>query len=287
MPKEAKQDKRRRAVLVIDRLDRHMPNAKIQLDYRSPLELLVSVVLSAQCTDRRVNLVTPALFRRYPTAASYARAKVSELEGMIKSCGLHRSKARNLIAAAKVMLERYQGKVPTSRAELESLPGVGHKSAGVVCIHLGSEEAFPVDTHIRRLAKRLGFTKSDNPDQVELDLRALLPPNRWTKGHQLLIWHGRRTCFARRPACERCAVADLCPKIGVAKSGSAATRRPLRAGRARPSASSSVSGSARASTPRDGRRTSSHSGDPSRAEWPPPTALPPPGSGGFLRDRGT
>jgi endonuclease-3 len=138
------------------------------------------------------------------------------LEGLIKSCGLYRSKARNLIAAAKVLVEQHQGEIPKTREALETLPGVGHKTAGVVCIHLGTEEAFPVDTHIRRLAKRLGFSKHDNPDDVEMDLRALLPTNRWTKGHQLLIWHGRRTCFARRPACERCVVADLCPKIGVA-----------------------------------------------------------------------
>src|SRR5262249_53451172 len=236
------------------------------------------------CTDKRVNLVTPELFRRFPTTESYARAKVSELEEAIKSCGLYRSKARNIIAAAKVMLERYQGKVPITRAELEALPGVGHKSAGVVVIHLGSEGAFPVDTHIRRLAKRLGFTKHDNPDLVELDLRALLPANRWTKGHQLLIWHGRRTCFARRPACERCVVADLCPKIGVAKPRRAEARRRLNAQRARPSASSSASGSAPASAPRGGRRTSSRSGDPSRAEWPRPAGLRPRGSADSLRD---
>jgi endonuclease-3 len=216
MPRESQQAKRERAVAVIDRLDAHMPGAKIELDHGTPLELLVSVILSAQCTDRRVNLVTPGLFRRYPTAKSYARAKVSELEALIKSCGLYRSKARNLIAAAKVLDEQHQGEIPKTREELEALPGVGHKTAGVVCIHLGTEDAFPVDTHIRRLAKRLGFSRHDNPDDVETDLRALLPTDRWAKGHQLLIWHGRRTCFARRPACERCVVADLCPKIGVA-----------------------------------------------------------------------
>ncbi len=232
MPRESQQAKRPRAVAVIDRLDAHMPGAKIELGYRTPLELLVSVILSAQCTDRRVNLVTPALFHRYPTAKSYARAKVSELEGLIKSCGLYRSKARNLIAAAKVLVERHQGEIPETREELEALPGVGHKTAGVVCIHLGTEDAFPVDTHIRRLAKRLGFSRHDNPDDVEMDLRALLPTNRWAKGHQLLIWHGRRTCFARRPACERCVVADLCPKIGV--------RRRPRAPLAQPSTSSSA-----------------------------------------------
>src|SRR5260370_21292213 len=216
MPRESKQAKRPRAVAVIDRLDAHMPGAKIELGYRTPLELLVSVILSAQCTDRRVNLVTPALFHRYPTAKSYALAKVSELEGLIKSCGLYRRKARNLIAAAKVVVERQQGEIPKTREELEALPGAGHKTAGVVCIHLGTEDAFPVDTHIRRLAKRLGFSRHDNPDDVEMDLRALLPTNRGAKGHQLLIWHGRPTCFARRPACEPCVLPDLCPKIGVA-----------------------------------------------------------------------
>jgi len=213
-----------------------MPNAKIELDFRTPMQLLVSVILSAQCTDKRVNLVTPALFARYRTPQAFASAPIEELESLIKTCGLYRSKAKNIVAAAKALVENHGGQVPLTRAELEALPGVGRKTAGVVLIHLGGEPAFPVDTHVRRVSRRLGLTRQSDPDKVEADLRVLLPSSLWAKAHQLLIWHGRRTCFARTPACERCVVAKLCPKIGVAK----ATRRAA-AGRARPSAVSSAS----------------------------------------------
>lgn len=224
MSREPKAQKRRRAREVLERLERQMPEAHIQLRYESPLELLVAVMLSAQCTDQRVNQVTPALFARFRDAAAYASASVKELESYIRTCGLYRSKARNLIAAARALTERYGGEVPTRRAELESLPGVGRKTAGVVCIHLGGDDAFPVDTHIRRLAGRLGLSRHTNPDKVELDLQALLPPERWAKGHQLLIWHGRRTCTARGPACERCVVSALCPKRGVPSPRKAVSR---------------------------------------------------------------
>jgi len=234
--RESKQEKRRRASAVIKRLDAYMPNAKIELGYRTPLELLISVILSAQCTDKRVNMVTPALFARYPTAQAYAKASPQELESMIKTCGLYRSKAKNIIAAAQALVQDHGGLVPVSRAQLEALPGVGRKTAGVVTIHLGGDAAFPVDTHIRRLARRLGFTKQTDPDKVERDLMELLPAADWAKAHQLLIWHGRRTCFARSPACERCVVAKLCPKIGVPK----ATRKPAPR-LVRPSTASSAS----------------------------------------------
>jgi endonuclease III len=217
--------KKVRAVEVLSRLDAHMPDAKIELDYTNPLELLVAVILSAQCTDKRVNMVTPALFARYPTAADYAASSVEELEGYIKTCGLFRSKAKNIIAAARSLVAEFGGRVPMRREQLEGLAGVGKKTAGVVSIHLGGDEAFPVDTHIRRLAVRLGFSRETDPDKVERDLQALVPSSMWTKGHQLLIWHGRRTCFARAPECERCVVNPLCPKIGVKKR----TAAPIRA----------------------------------------------------------
>jgi endonuclease-3 len=137
------------------------------------------------------------------------------VEPYIQTCGLYRNKAKNIVAAAKALVAQHGGEVPRSREALEKLPGVGRKTAGVVCIHLGGDAAFPVDTHVKRLAGRLGFTRETDPDKVERDLQALLPPERWMKGHQLLVWHGRRTCFARSPACERCVVADLCPKRGV------------------------------------------------------------------------
>ena len=221
---------------MIARLDARMPNAQIELGYQTPLELLVSVILSAQCTDRRVNMVTPALFARYPTVQAFAGASRRELQGLIKTCGLYRSKAKSIIAMARELVRQHGGRVPVTRAELQTLPGVGRKSAGVVSIQLGGGAALPVDTHIRRLAYRLGFTRQRDPDKVEVDLSALLPSELWAKAHQLLIWHGRRTCLARSPQCERCAVADLCPKIGVAKV------RPRPVPRlARPSAASSAS----------------------------------------------
>ncbi|OJT18288.1 endonuclease III [Archangium sp. Cb G35] len=209
------ESKRKRAVDVLDRLEESMPDVRIELDYRTPMELLVAVILSAQCTDKRVNMVTPALFQRFPDPYSYARATVEELEPYIQTCGLYRAKAKNIIAAAQALVDEHGGEVPRSRALLEELPGVGRKTAGVVCIHLGGDDAFPVDTHVKRLAYRLGFSRHEDPDKVELDMQALLPPERWAKGHQLLVWHGRRTCLARAPACERCAVAHLCPKKGV------------------------------------------------------------------------
>ena len=160
-----------------------------------------------------------------PTA--YARASVEELEPFIQSCGLYRAKAKNIIAAARALVDEHGGEVPRSRAALEELPGVGRKTAGVVCIHLGGDDAFPVDTHVKRLAYRLGFSRHEDPDKVERDMQALLPPERWAKGHQLLVWHGRRTCFARAPACERCPVADLCPKKGVRTRPTAGPRARL------------------------------------------------------------
>ncbi len=226
MPKEALEAKRRRAVQVFDRLDAQMPNAEIELRYEDPFQLLVAVILSAQCTDKRVNAVTPALFARFPDPAAFAKARTAEVEKLIQTCGLYRSKAKNLIAAARALQAEHAGQVPNSRETLVTLPGVGRKTAGVVCMHLEGDHAFPVDTHILRLSYRLGFSEHDHPDKVEADLQRLLPPERWKKGHQLLIWHGRRTCYARSPACESCVVNALCPKRGVARPKPAA--RPAR-----------------------------------------------------------
>jgi endonuclease III len=208
-------DKQQRASAIIDRLDAAMPEAKIELDYRTPLELLVAVALSAQTTDKRVNLVTPALFAAFPTAAHYARATPKTLQPYIKTVGLFRNKSKNLVALGKQLVAQHGGEVPTSRAALAELAGVGLKTAGVVAIHLGSDSAFPVDTHVLRLSKRLGLSTKTKPDLVEADLQKLLPVARWSKGHQLLIWHGRRVCHARTPECHRCVVAELCPKRGV------------------------------------------------------------------------
>ena len=213
MPRSKAQEKAR-AAAIIDALAKAMPQARIELHYTTDLELLVAVILSAQCTDRRVNLVTPALFARCRTAADYAALTPHEIEGYIKTCGLFRAKARNLVALGKALTAR-GGTVPRTRAELAELPGVGPKTAGVVAVHLGTEAAFPVDTHVGRLARRMGLTRQTNPNRVERDLSALLPKERWGMAHQLLVWHGRRVCHARTPSCPTCVVRELCPKKGV------------------------------------------------------------------------
>jgi endonuclease-3 len=215
MAKEALADKRRRAAEVIRRLDAAMPEAEIELDYETPLELLVAVLLSAQTTDKRVNLVTPALFRDFKTAADYAATTPKVLEGYLRTVGLFRNKSKALVKLGRELVERHQGQVPGSRAALAELPGVGNKTAGVVSMHLGADKAFPVDTHILRLSRRLGLSRHTQPDPVEADLRRLLPDEQWFKAHQLLIWHGRRVCDARKPQCHRCVVADICPRRGV------------------------------------------------------------------------
>jgi endonuclease-3 len=213
--RETQGAKAARALAIIQALDREMPEANIELTSTTPLELLVAVLLSAQTTDKRVNLATPKLFERFKTAQDYADADVTEVESYIRTVGLFRNKAKALVRLGKELVVEHRGEVPTTRAALARLPGVGPKTAGVVSIHLGGDTAFPVDTHVLRLAKRLGLSAHANPDDVEVDLRKLVPEPWWFKGHQLLIWHGRRTCFARQPACSRCVVRALCPRRGV------------------------------------------------------------------------
>ena len=220
MAAERAEARRVRALEVIRRLDAAMPEAKIELDFTTPLELLVAVLLSAQTTDKRVNLVTPELFRDFRSAADYASTTPATLEGYLKSVGLFRNKSEALVKLGQALLDRHHGQVPTSRAALAELPGVGNKTAGVVTIHLDGEPAFPVDTHILRLSKRLGFSRHQDPDDLEAELRRLLPDTHWFKAHQLIIWHGRRVCDAKKPACHRCVLADLCPRRGVPKKKS-------------------------------------------------------------------
>lgn len=219
-----------RAARVIDRLEAAMPGVRIELDFETDLELLVAVILSAQARDVRVNQATPGLFAAFPDAAAYAAARPEELWPHVRTLGLFRNKAKAIVAAARSIEEHHAGRVPRTREALEALPGVGRKTAGVVLVHLGAGHAFPVDTHVGRLARRLGLSKATAPDRVEEDLSALLPQERWGKAHQLLVWHGRRTCHARKPDCAGCVVAPLCPKLGVG-AGSPAARGPSGAGR--------------------------------------------------------
>ena len=215
MAREPKATKTERFARVVDSLEEAMPEAKIALDYADELQLLVAVMLSAQCTDKLVNTVTPALFARNPTAAHYARSTPAALELQIKRVGLFRTKAKNLHAAMVRIEEDHGGRIPRTREALNELPGVGWKTAGVVVNHAFDVPAFPVDTHVGRVARRLGLTRQEDPDKVEAELCALLPSARWGRGHQLLIWHGRRTCEAKKPHCSRCVIVGLCPQRGV------------------------------------------------------------------------
>ena len=215
MARESREAKSARARRIVKKLDAAMPEARIALEYESELQLLVAVMLSAQATDAVVNTVTPELFAKYRTAEDYARASVPELERAIRRIGLYRGKARNLRAAMQRIAREYQGKLPRTREELNELPGVGWKTAGVVVNHAFGTPAFPVDTHVGRVSRRLGLTRQEDPDKVEAELSALLPPASWGRAHQLFIWHGRRTCIARKPHCSRCVVAADCPRVGV------------------------------------------------------------------------
>jgi endonuclease-3 len=215
-PKETFEQKKSRAAAVLRRLAKTYPEAKCALDHRSPLELLVATILSAQCTDARVNMVTPHLFAKYRTAADYARSPRGVLEREIRSTGFFNSKAKSIRAAAAAIAAEHGGKVPDSMEALVLLPGVGRKTANVVLGNaFGKDEGFVVDTHVGRLSRRLGFTRQTDPVKVENDLNALVPKGRRTMGAHLLIAHGRQICVARKPRCEVCPVDPLCPKIGV------------------------------------------------------------------------
>jgi endonuclease-3 len=208
-------EKRGRAAEIVERLERAMPDVRIALEFEDDLQLLVSVILSAQSTDAGVNRATPALFARFPDAQASAAARPEELWPFIRSLGLYRNKAKAIVAAMQAIAREHGGRVPRTREALEALPGVGRKTAGVVLVHLGAAHAFPVDTHVGRVSRRLGLSREADPSKVERDLVRLLPEERWGKAHQLFVWHGRRTCVARAPACSRCPVAELCPKRGV------------------------------------------------------------------------
>ena len=213
---ESFEEKRRRASTVFRLLSRAYPDARCSLDYSSPLELLVATILSAQCTDVRVNLVTPALFRKYRTAADYARAPAGALENDIRQTGFFNAKARSLRRAGAAIAAEHGGRVPETMEELVALPGVGRKTANVVLGNaFGKDEGFVVDTHVARVSRRLGFTRQIDPVRIEQDLNALVPKGRRTMAAHRLIFHGRQICVARRPRCEICPVNPLCPKIGV------------------------------------------------------------------------
>lgn len=192
------------------------PDAHCELDFSSPLELLVATILSAQCTDKRVNIVTKELFRKYCTAADYANAPQEELEEAIRSTGFYRNKTRSIRQCCQKLVERFGGKVPETMEELIHLDGIGRKTANVILGNaFGKNEGIVVDTHVRRLSNRLGLTRQQDPEKIEAELIKLVPRKEWTLWSHWLIWHGRRRCDARNPECAKCEVATLCPQIGV------------------------------------------------------------------------
>ncbi len=202
-----------RAAEVMQALEKLYPEARPELDFSNPFETLIATILSAQCTDKRVNMVTARLFPQYPDAFAMARLEPEELEPHIRECGLYRNKAKNIVAACRALVEQYNGVVPSTRAELMKLPGVGQKTAGVVLMAAFGDDQFPVDTHVFRVSRRIGMADANTPEKVEIQLKALLPKETWSFGHHLLIWHGRRVCDARKPACDSCPLAyGLCEK---------------------------------------------------------------------------
>jgi endonuclease-3 len=209
--RETVEARRARARKVLRALERAYPDAKIALNFSSPFELLVATILSAQCTDERVNLVTPGLFARFPTAREMARADPSRLEAEIRSTGFFRAKARSLLGMARAVVERHGGEVPAAREALTALPGVGLKTANVVIGNAFGGDALAVDTHVFRVSQRLGLARSDDPDEIHDQLVAMLPRGKLTQASHLLIVHGRRTCTARKPVCPVCPVRTLCP----------------------------------------------------------------------------
>lgn len=210
--------KKQRALEILIRLKRLYPDAPCTLDYETPVQLMVATILSAQCTDARVNLVTPELFRRFPDAAALAGADVAELENLVRSTGFYRNKAKNIQAACQLIMTEFGGQVPRMMEDLLRLPGVARKTANVVSAHAyGVNLGVTVDTHVKRLTYRLGLTKNTDPVKIERDLMKLIPQPDWENWSIRIIYHGRAICMARNPQCDRCELADLCPSANLSE----------------------------------------------------------------------
>lgn len=209
-------DRNARVLRILSTLEQSVQAPRVELDHQTPLQLLMATILSAQCTDQRVNLVTPALFRRYHSAADYAEANPSELEQLIRSTGFFKSKAKRIMACGRMLVERFNGTVPQTMEELTTLPGVGRKTANVMLGHTFGKPAIVVDTHVKRLAGRLGLSSSQDPDKIEWDLQKLIPQAQWTGGSQRILLHGRYVCLARKPRCGDCAIYTDCHWKGKA-----------------------------------------------------------------------
>lgn len=216
MPRESRTARIERASRVVEGLRRTYPDAHCELNFSNALELLIATILSAQCTDKQVNIVTAELFGKYLSASDYAAADLPELENDIRRIGLYRNKAKNIKACCQLLAEKHRGEVPRTMEELVALPGVGRKTANVV---LGNafdiHEGVVVDTHVARLTQRLGLTRQSNPEKIEAEMMEIIPRERWTLFSHWIIWHGRRRCFARGPQCGECELRDLCPSREV------------------------------------------------------------------------
>jgi endonuclease-3 len=207
---------RKRALKIARELEKAYPDAVCALSHEDPYQLLVATILSAQCTDERVNMVTPDLFRRYPTPEKLARSSQADLEAIIKSTGFFRAKAKSLRGMAAALVEQHKGRMPRTMDELTKLPGVGRKTANVLLgTAFGIATGVVVDTHVKRITHLLGLTKHTNPEKIERDLMALLPESEWVNFAHRLIHHGRRICIARRPKCPECPLLKLCPRVGL------------------------------------------------------------------------
>jgi endonuclease-3 len=218
MSRESFKVKTLRAKKIIAALDRTYPEAHCELNHTDPLQLLIATILSAQCTDKRVNLVTKELFKKYRSVADFSNAPLAELEQAVKTTGFFRNKAKNIRACCRKLVGRHGGRVPRTMEELTQLDGVGRKTANVVLGNaFGINVGVVVDTHVARLSQRLGLTRQKTPEKIELELMALVPQKQWTLFSHWLIWHGRRRCDARRPDCEGCEIKKLCPSAGKVK----------------------------------------------------------------------
>ena len=211
----ADSETRKEARAVYRILSKTYPEIRCELDFKNPLELIVATVLSAQCTDKRVNTITPALFKKYKTAKAYAGADIHQLEEMVFQTGFYRAKARHIKGIGIKLVEEFNGEVPSTLEELITLPGVGRKTANVVLGHAFDIPGITVDTHFGRLSRRFGWTKEMDPVKVERIVGELIPQKEWTNLSQRMIWHGRRICHSRKPACGACPVAKICPSVGI------------------------------------------------------------------------
>ena len=208
-------EKKVRAKAIYRQLTKNYPNVRCELDYNSAFQLLVATVLSAQCTDKRVNQTTPALFKKYPNPKKMAKADLIDIQRLVKSTGFFRAKAKNIKGLSNKIMEEFDGAVPSNLEDLITLPGVGRKTANVVLGHAFGIPGITVDTHFGRLSRRFGWSKQNDPVKVEFEVGELIPEKEWTNLSQRMIWHGRRVCHSRKPACGACPLAKLCPSYGI------------------------------------------------------------------------